>query len=209
MGIFNIQELISFINSTDIIFNTIVETGTLFGDSTKIMAKFFKNVKTIELSSDLYNNAKLNLSKYLNIECICGDSATILKTLCPKIKTNTVFFLDAHWSGNSKVDWKNSIWNGYGIDTACKNNNPLDPINQVPLHEEILSIVNNFKENAIIYIDDMDKFYNNKGLKNKCFIGEDWSHLDFEKILLSLNSRIKNIKFINNNSQVFILLDKQ
>ena len=208
MGLFNIKELIKFITDSDIIFNIIVETGTLFGESTKIMSKYFNNVKTIELSEELYNNAKERLNIYQNIECINGDSSKVLKTLCQEISENTVFYLDAHWSGDLNVDWGNSLWNGYGINTACRNNNPKDPKNQVPLDEEISNIIKYFKGNAIIYIDDMDKFYNNKGLKNKCFIGEDWSHLDFEKILLSISSRIKNIKFINNNTQTFILVNK-
>jgi hypothetical protein len=62
---------------------------------------------------------------------------------------------------------------------------------QVPLEEEIVSIVSGFPRECVIYIDDMDKFdASGNGLQNKGFAGEDWSHLNVQSLLETIGNRL-------------------
>ena len=98
----------------------IVETGTFKGDSTKKMADKFDKVITIELDEKLFNETrkKLKNNGYNNIEFIKGDSGKIIQKLSKEISEPTLFFLDAHWSGDSTIDWRKSKWKGYQTNTA-------------------------------------------------------------------------------------------
>jgi len=190
----------------------VVETGTFKGESTKKMADIFDKVITIELDDKLYNltSEKLKNDGYKNIKFLRGDSGDIIQDLVQTINEPALFFLDAHWSGDSSVNWDNSNWKGYQTDTAhlgSKEKNPTGK-EQVPLDREIKCISKVFRHKGVVYIDDIDKFSpNGKGLKNKAFIGEDYSHLDLKVFRDSFGTRIKlwkNIKF----KQLIIVFDK-
>lgn len=190
----------------------VIETGTFKGESTKKMAEAFDKVITIELDKNLYNltSDKLKNEGYENIKFLCGDSGDIIDDLVKKINEPALFFLDAHWSGDSSVNWDDSNWKGYQTNTAhlgSKGKNPTGK-EQVPLDREIKSISKIFKHKGVVYIDDIDKFSpTGKGLKNKAFIGEDYSHLDLNIFRNSFGTRIKlwkNIKF----KQLIIVFDK-
>ena len=60
------------------------------------------------------------------------------------------------------------------------------------LKGEVSIIYQNIKNECVLYIDDFDKICPKtlKGLKNKCFVGEDWSHLDFNKIFQTIEDRL-------------------
>ena len=62
---------------------------------------------------------------------------------------------------------------------------------QVPLEEEIGFIFESFTNECLIYIDDYDQIdpATNKGLGDQKFKGQDWSHLDFGRILDRIASR--------------------
>lgn len=172
----------------------VVETGTLYGDSAMRISEKFPEVHTIEIHPTLFARASHRFSQRASVTCHYGDSAAVLPTLLPTLKNPTIFYLDAHWSGDHTTDWNSSQWKGYGNDTGYRVTGPIagNPASrdQVPLEEEIDCIVRNFPLDCVIYIDDMDKFdANGKGLKDKGFHGEDWSHLDFERILSRLGTR--------------------
>jgi hypothetical protein len=125
---------------------TFIETGTLNGDTIFAMEPLFKNLYTIELSPKYYfqtlNNYTGNKIKFFH-----GDSSYILTELCPEIKDNAIFFLDAHWSNGDTARG----------DIDC------------PLVNEIRTINNLFQQDAIIIIDDFRLFETN--------VNEDWSNI--------------------------------
>ncbi len=207
MGIFDIERIKKLVSNYNEKFKIIVETGTLFGNTTLLLTNFFDEVYTIELQEDLYKIADIKFKNNKKIKCFQGDSPDILNKLSFEIKDNLIFFLDAHWSGdNNNVDWKNSLWKGYGINTAYRNNNHLLSTNQNPLEEELNIIMNNYKQELIIYIDDIDKFDNKTGIaiKDCCFKGENWEHLSIEKIINIVKPRLLDIKFFNDQILIHI-----
>ena len=78
---------------------TWVETGTLFGDTTRILANISKHVYTIEPDVTLYNGAFDKLSTLKNVTVLNGTSEVILPDVASKISGNVCFFLDGHHSG--------------------------------------------------------------------------------------------------------------
>ena len=142
---------------------TFIETGTHMGDSIFAMEPYFKSLHTIELDYNYYNYTK-NRYGGNKIQFILGDSSTVFNTLLPSIETDSIFFLDGHWSGGN---------------TAKGNKD-------CPLIEEIISINSNFKHNGIIIIDDYRLF--GKGPQTGC--NEDWANITITEILSILQHRI-------------------
>jgi len=178
-----------------------VETGTFIGSTSFQLAKLFKEVHTIELDQGLFEQASEFLKPTSNVFCYCGDSSHVLKNeLIDKLNyknEKVFFFLDAHWSGDDSVDWQKSEFKGVrslarGANTAHRGNaiNPT-PEEQNPLEEEIMHIYNMFKNECIIMVDDWDRIGEDGiGLKNNQFEGEDWSHIDFNKIQENIKYRL-------------------
>jgi hypothetical protein len=193
MGQFDIEFLRQNIDISK--YPCVVETGTLHGDSAQRISESFSRVHTIEIHPTLYANACKRFRGRSDVTCHYGDSATVLPTLFPQLTTPTIFYLDAHWSGDRTTNWAESNWKGYGIDTGYRIQGPVDDTPssraQVPLEEEILSIASRFSRECVIYIDDMDKFdASGNGLRNKGFNGEDWSHLNFQSLLQKIGDRV-------------------
>jgi len=63
-----------------------------------------------------------------------------------------------------------------------------------------MNIYNHINKECLLYIDDFNKIdpITLKGLKNKSFINEDWSHLDFNFILEKIKDRIIYTNITNN-----------
>lgn len=201
MGVFEFHRIKPYVDDR---YHTVVETGTCLGYSTVNLARAFRLVHTIELNESLYMNACRNFAPYPHVVCHHGDSKEVLKKLIPTLSGQVIFFLDAHWSGDSSVDWKNSLWKGYGVETSYCGSAP-SPENQVPLLEEIKVINATYLEECIIYIDDADKFdTTGEGMVNKGFAGEDWSHLSLERIREVIKDRA--IKFDLVENQLLIKL---
>jgi hypothetical protein len=169
-------------------YTTIVETGTLFGEGAQLMSQYFNHVHTIEIQDSLFHKVSQKFHEHPKIHCHLGDSVMVLQTLVPQLSEPTVFFLDAHWSGDGSVDWNTSSWKGYQVDTGFRGTNPIDPHNQNPLLEEVELLVKNIQTEFILYIDDADK--DGKGLENRCFTGENWTHLSLQKIESVLSGRL-------------------
>lgn len=77
---------------------TFVETGTCFGTTLEIVKKCFKNLYSIELSQDLYDQARKKFSDFHNITLFQGDSSEVLPKIIKDIKEPALFWLDAHYS---------------------------------------------------------------------------------------------------------------
>ena len=195
MGGFDYNKIKNLINNN---YKIAIESGTFTGKGASELSKYFEKVYTIEIDENLFQNSKERLKNNKKITFLQGDSKEVILKLSDDINlknSNIMFWLDAHWSGDDSVDWDKSIWTGYYRNTGYigkKINGLIPGINQVPLEQEIYQIYNNFTNECIIYIDDFDKIDPKtlKGLKNKCFIGEDYSHLDFNKIFNYIEDRI-------------------
>ena len=205
MGIFEVDFVAEHVNLEN--FPTCVETGTGLAQSTDILQQIFKQVYTIELNEALYNEATAKFCASGNVTCILGDSAYKLGDLILCLNTATIFFLDAHWSGDDSVDWNSSHFKGYGRNTSHRNLSKQScptSCDQVPLLEEITTIVS-FPYACAIYVDDLDKFgLDGKGLKDKGFLGEDYSHLDWNYLVDLCRFRLEG-EFYKENQALLVL----
>ena len=75
-----------------------IETGTYYGETTKILSQISNKIVSIEADQDLYNLAKKNFSNFKNIELMFGRSEDKLTGALEKIKAykNICIYLDAH-----------------------------------------------------------------------------------------------------------------
>ena len=140
-------------------YNTFIETGTHTGNTIFSMEPHFEKLYTIELSKKYYVNTSEQYSGN-KIIFFHGDSTEFLNVLCPEIKENAIFFLDAHFSNGDTAQGK------------------LD----CPLLSEIQAINDFFKEYAIIIIDDFRLFGTH--------LNENWSDIYKSSIENILGKRI-------------------
>lgn len=190
-----------------------VETGTLFGNSTEVMRRVFERVFTIEIMEDLHRKALERFKNYPSVKCIHGDSGSEINNLLAsgELDQPTVFFLDAHWSGDNTTNWETSNWKGYNVNTGYRkgDSNGLPSADQqVPLMEEMNAILDTYPNKCVIYIDDMDKLDENmRGLKDVGFSGEDWSTTDLSGWFERAKSRIVH-QHRDNNQMIIVLGSK-
>lgn len=116
--------------------NTFIETGTYLGFTAKHAAKIFDQVKTIELSRQIFENAKNSLKSETNVVCYFGDSANLLGDMIQNSTGNLLFWLDGHYSGEGT---------GFGGITS-------------PLIQELKIIKATGRKNSVIMIDDIRLF---------------------------------------------------
>lgn len=184
-----------------------VETGTHQGDATLSLSNNFEKVYTIELDEQYYNYSKNRLRDRNNITFYHGNSADVFQTLIPTLEGASLFWLDAHFMGNTQTDWANSPWKGYTEHSGCINNDPSNRENQNPLDKELDLIYRLHKGPALLYIDDLDKFDDNlQGLRGKCFVEEDWTHINLNKIIERMSSRVVAVEKCH-IAQMFVLLN--
>ena len=78
-----------------------IETGTCLGYTTELLAKIYKEVRTVEISEKYLEIAKANrLNKYQNVKTTLGDSSGALSELLKGFDDSTFIFLDAHWGNH-------------------------------------------------------------------------------------------------------------
>ncbi len=77
-----------------------VETGTFKGDTTDRACRYFPFKYTIELSKELYDGVTQRFMHDKTVFPYHGDSVEILPMIIQSLKGKTLFFLDAHFSGN-------------------------------------------------------------------------------------------------------------
>jgi hypothetical protein len=111
-----------------------VETGTWHGEGARRLASVFPEVVTIELSPDLYAEARDAFATHPRVRALHGRSPAVLAEIVDG--TATLYWLDAHWS--------------YG-DTAGKQD-------QCPLLEEIAAIAGGATPSDCVLIDDARYF---------------------------------------------------
>ncbi len=119
----------------------LVETGTCYGDMVAAMRGMFDRIYTIELSTALYERAKLRFKEHESIEVINGDSGVELGKLLPRINRPALFWLDGHYSGGITVRGEK--------DT--------------PIFEELRHILGGSDRGHVIIIDDARLFGRDPG----------------------------------------------
>ncbi len=75
-----------------------VETGTYVGEMVEAVKEIFEEVYSIELSVELFNQAKSKFSSDGHVHILQGDSGVVLKELIPQIQQPALFWLDGHYS---------------------------------------------------------------------------------------------------------------
>ncbi len=79
--------------------NLVIETGTYLGGTANQLRSMVKELITIEVNKEFYEEAKNNIGNHSNVTMLNMDSvkalSDILKTKAKK--KNIFFFLDAHW----------------------------------------------------------------------------------------------------------------
>jgi tetratricopeptide (TPR) repeat protein len=189
----------------------VVETGTCAGYSTRKLSRIYQHVDTVELSEDLSAKTRASMDQegFRNVRFHVGDSAQVLRTVVREIQEPCVFYLDAHWSGDETVDWKASVWKGYGVNTAHCGARGRKPTaeEQVPLLAEMRIICETFPHRAIIYIDDFALFgTDGRGKKDVSFVGNDWSHLHVDDLKKVCGKRLVDWVVDEGGHQVAIVL---
>jgi hypothetical protein len=108
-----------------------VETGTYYGETSRLLAGFAKKVMTVELSS-MHHRAAKRITAASNVEMTLGDSRAFLTRGTPALRGKICFFLDAH-----------------PTNAATTPDGEID----IPIMEE-LYIVNANPDTSLIIIDD-------------------------------------------------------
>lgn len=113
-------------------YQTLVETGTFMGEMVEAQKKNFKEIISIEIGDDLFEQAKKRFRQDKNIRLIHGDSGKMLPQVVTTIKSPAIFWLDGHYSNGITAMG----------DTEC------------PIFEELDAIFNNNNLDHILLIDD-------------------------------------------------------
>jgi len=141
------------------------ETGTCMGCTIFEMERYFEQLYTVEIKDDFFWNL-INNYKGNRIKFYFGDSSLILKEKVGDLNNNTIFFLDGHYS---------HCGTGRG-EKDC------------PLLEELEAIIEKFKHEAIIIINDFRLF----GRCPKKGTGaEDWEDISKDKVIEIVKSRLE------------------
>jgi hypothetical protein len=85
-------------NLLDYGLDTLVETGTQYGDTPWLFRDELSEIWSIELSAELAELARRRFRKYPHIHVVQGDSSDRLPEIIPQLKTPTLFWLDGHYS---------------------------------------------------------------------------------------------------------------
>jgi hypothetical protein len=88
---------LSKLNPSETIF---IETGTLTGSTSKLVAEFGYKVITIELARSYFESSR-KLLEPLGVTCLCGDSGDLLPSVIDNLPSGLSVFmwLDGHYSG--------------------------------------------------------------------------------------------------------------
>lgn len=182
-----------------------IETGTCRGNGARQLAKAFPRVITIELDRALHESARQRLASLPQVECLQGSSAEVLERILPSLtESSAFFFLDAHWSGDHTVNWPESSWQGYGLDTAHLGSPGTIPSGeqQCPLASELGAISEHFRGHALVLIDDMKNLPpTGPGRRDHSFAGENWSHLSRAQLREIVASRLMRLHELSDPEQ--------
>ncbi|MEO0794591.1 MAG: SGNH/GDSL hydrolase family protein [Verrucomicrobiota bacterium] len=118
-----------------------IETGTYLGDTLDALADDFDALHSIELSPQLYQDAKRRFSEKPFITMHQGNSGDVLPHLLEELNEPALFWLDGHASGS---------------DTA-------QPDELTPILRELKAVVQHPIKQHCIMIDDAREFGRGKG----------------------------------------------
>lgn len=79
-------------------YSTLIETGTYLGDMVEAQKSSFKKIISIELSNELYLEAKKRFKNDSNVLIVQGDSGKQLPEILKGITEPAIFWLDGHYS---------------------------------------------------------------------------------------------------------------
>ena len=79
----------------------LVETGTFRGEMLIALKDEFKQMYSIELSKELYDNCVEKLTEFKHIHLYQGDSVQQLPKILEEISGSILFWLDSHYSGGN------------------------------------------------------------------------------------------------------------
>jgi len=80
-------------------FPIFIESGTYYGETTKLASLLFNKIYSIELDLNLFNKNKELFKNNRNVVILQGDTLKILPQLLIKENSNIIFWLDGHNSG--------------------------------------------------------------------------------------------------------------
>jgi hypothetical protein len=110
----------------------LVETGTFYGDMIEAMKDTFNQIYSIELSQELYENARKRFIADSNVKILQGDSGIELGKIAATLDQPALFFLDGHYSAGTTAKGE--------LDT--------------PIFKELTHIFDNPLKGHVIIIDD-------------------------------------------------------
>jgi hypothetical protein len=128
-----------------------VESGTLYGQTTKTAAQLFRQVHSVELNSELVKMAQKKFAETSNVFLYHGSSDEVFYEILPKLKSagKILFWLDAH----GFVDNENQ--------KTCN-----------PIIQEFQAIKASGITDAVILIDDLRDFGVSKDYPDVSFLKE-------------------------------------
>ena len=78
--------------------DTFVETGTFHGDSVWLIRDHFRAIYSVELSPDLYKEARFRFAEHSHIDLVCEESSKALASWASSMQGQSIlYYLDAHW----------------------------------------------------------------------------------------------------------------
>lgn len=86
--------------------NTLIETGTYYGEMVAAMAGRFRHIYSIELHPELAERARQRFRRYSHVSIIQGDSQTVVPALLQQLDERCLWWLDAGYCG-----WGGTIGN--------------------------------------------------------------------------------------------------
>ncbi len=78
---------------------TLVETGTYYGEMVAAMKRNFSQIYSVEFVPDLAERARKKFASAPHIKIICGDSRIVIPELLDQLSRPALFWLDAGYYG--------------------------------------------------------------------------------------------------------------
>ena len=123
-------------NLLDYGLDTLVETGTQYGDTPWLFRDELSEIWSIELSPELAGLARQRFRKYSHIHVVQGDSSDRISEIIPRLKTPTLFWLDGHYS--SGVTARSTL--------------------DCPIYAELKAVLSICRQRWVVMIDDARLF---------------------------------------------------
>ena len=98
-----------------------IETGTYLGDMVQAVCDDFDRIYSIELSEDLFKQAKNKFARCEHITIVYGDSPQVMPEILKRIDVPCLFWFDGHYTAgiNVKEEKEMPIWEE--LDHICKH----------------------------------------------------------------------------------------